>query len=223
MRQMASVARKILSCSVLSLIAGFAMASVTPRAEIYSPDAAPPAVDIALAIADEVPETLPEKGPEIPWAIEPARNIRIQLPGFSHHFSEPAAAKYGKKWNEKNYGAGIELRDPIEAAGWNKWSVLESAGFMKDSLGAWGSYAGAALQKRLINSDYTVDFGPSFWILYRTFDFGGPHLLTPAILPSLSIDHKPSGWGVNSILIPGFKWDNREMPTVLWVGITKAF
>lgn len=153
--------------------------------------------------------------------IEKSRDVRVQLPGFSHHFSAPAAA--GRKWNEKNYGAGLELRDPINDPNWTGWSTLESAGLMKDSLGVWGGYAGVAWQKRFLDAKYTLDFGPSFWLLWRTLDFDGPHLLIPIVLPSLSVENKADGWGMNSVLIPGFRWHDKEMPTVLWIGITKSY
>lgn len=181
-------------------------------------------ISISSDIAAYVDDGISSPKPAAKKAIPPSRDIRVQLPGFSHHFSEPAAARYGKKWNEQNYGIGIEFRDPIGRPDWDGWSTLESAGLMKDSLGAWGGYAGMALQKRFVDDgEYTLDFGPSFWLMWRTFDFGGPHLLVPAVLPSLSAEDKSSGWGVNSILIPGFRWKNREMPTVLWIGITKSY
>jgi len=185
---------------------------------------------VKVALSDEIPASptsSPEKNDDSKEAtmkpIETSRDLRIQLPGFSHHFSAPAAAQYGRKWNEKNYGIGIELRDPISNPNWSDWSTLESAGLMKDSLGAWGGYAGVAVQKRFVDEKYTVDFGPSFWLLWRTLDFDGPHLFIPAVLPSLSIENKANGWGLNSVLIPGFRWHDKEMPTVLWIGITRSY
>jgi hypothetical protein len=195
-------------------------------AEAFSGIAAGVDIDTSgdLPVSSEaMPPGEEEPKESAPKSIEPSRDIRIQLPGFSHHFSAPAAAKYGKKWNEQNYGIGVEMRDPMPEPNWAGWSTLDSAGLMKDSLGVWGGYAGVALQKRLVDNDYTLDLGPSFWLLWRTFDFGGPHMFVPAILPSLSIEHRESGWGLNSVLIPGFRWHTREMPTVLWVGITKSY
>lgn len=220
---MASVTAKI----SLPNFALFAALSVIISAAAYAeePTNTVPqiTVDIAAATESEALPSVPAEQASALIVMTPSRNVRVQLPGFSHHFSDPIAAKHGKKWNEKNYGIGLEFRDPVDTENWNRWSTLKSAGLMKDSLGAWGGYATVTLQKRIINNEYTVDAGPALGIFWRTFNFGGPHRLMPAILPSLSIEHKKSGWGINSILIPGFKWRDRKMPTVLWVGITKSY
>lgn len=166
--------------------------------------------------------------PDLRWDLEPRRRVTVQLPGMSHHFSEPkdrhGRVLRNRHYNERNWGIGMQAEEPLAREGWQDWVVKYSAGVLKDSLDAMGLYAGVTLQERVLDKqDYSVDAGAGGFVFYRTLRFGGPHLLVPAVLPVLSVLHKPTQIGLNALAIPRFTISGREMPAVVFVQFTRAF
>lgn len=191
------------------------LAAWLPRA------AAAPSVMTAMASDTDAQGGVPK-----PWP-EPVRHLTIQLPGMSHHFDPPmdkqGNALPGRKFNEKNWGIGVQLEHALGGE-WERWITKTSFGVMKDSLDAMGLYAGHAWQKRLVDGDMVgVDLGGGAFLFYRTLRFGGPHLLVPGLLPVLSVTHKPWQLGVNLVAVPRCRVGGGTMPRVIYLQFTKAF
>ena len=196
-----------------------ALALLLPLACLATEAASP----VTLAVApdpDAADKTLQE-------ALASARHLTIQLPGMSHHFSRPTDKDgnvlTGRKFNEQNWGIGIQLESALSGE-WEGWVTKTSFGVLKDSLDAMGLYAGHTVQKRwLDNPVYSVDAGAGAFLFYRTLQFDGPHRLIPAVLPVLSAQHKATRLGLNVVAVPPFKVHSGKMPGVLYVQFTKAF
>jgi hypothetical protein len=76
----------------------------------------------------------------------------VQLAGVSHHFSAPRAV--GREWNEQHDGLGVQ-RSRLEDG-----RVLRySAGYMRDSHGKQGLYAGLSLSRHLQYFSHSLDYG----------------------------------------------------------------
>jgi hypothetical protein len=160
------------------------------------------------------------------WEAAP-RHLTIQLPGMSHHFSSPTSKSgrvlKNREYNERNWGIGVQLEKPLTGS-WDQWVTKTSFGLMKDSLNAMGAYAGYTVQKRLADGEtFSADLGGGGFLFYRTLRFDGPHLLVPAVLPVLSVLHKPTQVGVNVVAVPEFKTDKGKMPGVVYLQFTKSF
>jgi hypothetical protein len=157
----------------------------------------------------------------------PVRQLTLQLPGMSHHFTPPTD-KHGnempdREFNEQNWGLGIQFERPL-TGDWSLWVSKVSFGVMKDSLNAMGAYGGYTLQKRVMDEpSVSVDLGGGGFLFYRTLQFDGPHLLVPALLPVLSAEYKPMRLGVNVVAAPKCKVSGGTMPGVIYVQFTKAF
>jgi len=157
----------------------------------------------------------------------PPRELTVQLPGMSHHFSRPkdrhGNVMPGRKFNEQNWGIGVQLERPLSGQ-WDQWVTKTSLGVMKDSLDAYGVYAGHVWQKRAVDgADYNVDLGGGGFLFYRTLRFNGPHVLVPAVLPVLSVEHKATHFGVNVVVVPQCRVSGGTMPGVIYMQFTKAF
>lgn len=175
-------------------------------------------LDIARADMTDTPMKL---------TLESKRHFTLQLPGFSHHFDKPrykdGTYVQGRKFNERNWGIGAQFEDPMGEE-WADWVRKVSFGIMKDSLDAFGLYAGATLQKRAYDSPYfSVEVGGGAFLFYRTLQFDGKHLLVPAVLPVVSALHKPSGAGANVVFVPQFETSKGTMPGVIYLQLTKQF
>ena len=89
---------------------------------------------------------------------------------------------------------------------------------------AYGLYAGHAWQKRLVDgAEYSVELGGGGFLFYRTLRFNGPHVLVPAVLPVLSVEHKATHFGVNVVVVPQCRVSGGTMPGVIYMQFTKAF
>jgi hypothetical protein len=183
--------------------------------------AAPPPVNVFSAANVNADDTVVN---ELPG---PLRQLTIQLPGMSHHFTPPTDRHGhempGRKFNEQNWGIGIQLERAL-SDDWAQWVTKASLGVMKDSLNAMGAYGGYTLQKRVIDDGaMSVDLGGGGFVFYRTLQFDGPHLLVPALLPVLSAEHKGLRLGINVVAAPRCRVSGGTMPGVIYVQFTKAF
>lgn len=178
---------------------------------------------IMLAAADVPP---PTDAVARPWP-SPMRNVTVQLPGMSHHFDDPVdedgQLMPGRKYNERNWGLGVQLERNLDGA-WAGWVGKTAFGAMKDSLNEMGAYAGHTWQKRLVEtSDLTLDAGGGAFLFYRTLAFNGPHVLVPAVLPVLSATQKNWGIGFNLVAVPRVKLPDGTMPGVVYAQFTKGY
>jgi Antimicrobial peptide resistance and lipid A acylation protein PagP len=161
-----------------------------------------------------------------PWP-SPVQHLTVQLPGMSHHFSKPlnkhGREMPGREYNERNWGIGVQLEGRL-TGDWDQWVTKTSFGLMKDSLNAMGVYAGHVWQKRMIDGEsFTADAGGGGFLFYRTLRFNGPHTLVPAVLPVLSIEHKATQLGMNTVFVPKCKISGGTMPAVIFLQFTKSF
>lgn len=170
---------------------------------------------------------LDQADPMFKQSLERKSGLAVQLPGFSHHFDKPrykdGSLVRGRQFNENNWGIGAQLEVPLDGA-WQGWVRKTSFGIMKDSLDAYGVYAGAAWQKRVYDSGtLSADIGGGAFLFYRTLQFDGKHLLVPAVLPVMSALHKGTGLGANLVLVPQFKTSNGTLPGVVYLQFTQQF
>jgi len=142
----------------------------------------------------------------------------LQVSGISYHFSPPSGKYALKKWNEQNWGLGLEYRKNTRPGYWLK----ATGGFMLDSTDTWSTYVGAALQKRLVDGEVSVDAGAAGFIFYRGLENGRKRLL-PAVLPVVSIEHRATGLGLNLLAVPEFKAQGMHSPTVVFAQLTYRF
>ena len=127
---------------------------------------------------------------------EAGDTTELHLPGISHHFGAPKQA--GKSWNEFHDGLGIQSTRVR-----SDYVRRITAGFKRDSFGKQGLYAGASFGVRLIDGTVAVDAAVAPMLLYRTTKFdSSARKLIPIVLPTLAIDHKPSGIGANLTILP---------------------
>lgn len=151
----------------------------------------------------------------------PERRWALHLPGTSHHFNPPTAP--GRHWNEWHPSLGLEHRAPLDER-WPGWTRRLAGGLLKDSLARWGGYAAASAQRRLWeNAHWRVEAGAGAFVFYRTFDWERERRLMPAVLPVVSVEHRPSGLGANVLAVPHFRTRSGEMPGVLFAQLTLAF
>jgi Antimicrobial peptide resistance and lipid A acylation protein PagP len=186
---------------------------------------------VAPAVAQGLPTGEPATSPADdaeahPWP-SPVRHLTVQLPGMSHHFDPPldkhGDPMQGRKFNEKNWGIGLQFERTLEGD-WNEWITKTSFGVMKDSLDAMGAYAGHTWQKRVHDGDtFIADLGGGGFLFYRTLRFDGPHRWVPAVLPVLSVTHKPWQLGINLVAVPRCHVSGGTMPNVIYMQFTKAF
>jgi len=209
----------MLSAVVLTTLA--AASAVPPE----GPPAAP--APAAAAPAPTAAAPAPVADPPLAWNLEPARRLTLQLPGMSHHFDKPTDSQ-GRTWryrryNERNWGIGLQFEEVMGADTPSPWIMKSSFGLMRDSLDAMGLYAGRTFQRRLADSPrHSVDLGVGAFLFYRTLRFDGPHVLVPALLPAVSLQHKPTGFGVNLVALPRVKYGSGQMPGVVYAQFTKA-
>jgi len=156
---------------------------------------------------------------DLRWDLSGKPTLAIQLPGMSHHFDEPETE--GRKFNETHLGIGLEWRTK-----WNDngWVFKRSVGVMQDSLNMWGGYGGLVWQKELLDHEtWSAELGGGVFLFYRALRFEGERGWVPAVLPALSIEHKPTKIGVNILLVPRFNTSNGKMPGVIYAQFTKRF
>lgn len=174
---------------------------------------------LAFAATPHAQAQVTTSDPALMWDLTSQANLALQLPGMSHHFEEPKEP--GRRWNENNTGIGLEWRSPV---GTNGWTNKTTVGLMRDSHGKWGGYGGYAWQYRLVDgASWQLDAGAGAFLFYRTVKFDGKLKLVPGVLPVLSIEHKPSGYGMNVLFVPNVKIGNYDMPAVLYAQFTKRF
>ena len=128
-------------------------------------------------------------------------SVELQLPGLSHHFSDPQLP--GRSWTDFHDGLGVQLTQRHQT-----WVVRYTAGFMRDSFNNQGAYAGGSVGVRLLEGSVEIDLSAAPMLLYRTtrFDdqFGrAPLKLIPVVMPLLSFEHRASGIGGNLTVLPG--------------------
>lgn len=129
-------------------------------------------------------------------AREAQRSTELQLPGISHHFSAPKVA--GRSWNEFHDGIGVQFSN--FADGRVRRAIV---GFMRDSYGKQGAYAGVAYGVRLHDAAVSIDLAAAPMLLLRTVNFDSTaRKLIPIVLPTLSFEHKASRIGGNLTVLP---------------------
>jgi hypothetical protein len=171
---------------------------------------------------------LPDLGDSASKLIEPKRQVTLQLPGFSHHFQKPVhkdgSPVVGRDYNERNWGLGAQFEDPVKTEGWEQWVRKASFGLMKDSLDTWGPYAGVIWQRRVVNNEsISADLGGGGFLFYRAVQFDGKRTVVPALLPVVSMVHKPTGLGANLVYVPTVHTKNGRMSSVMYLQFTKEF
>lgn len=126
-------------------------------------------------------------------------SIELQLPGVSHHFGAPKVA--GRSWNEFHDGFGVQF---TEVRGMRADRVRRAtAGFMRDSFGKQGLYAGVSYGLRLHDEGVSIDAAAAPMLLLRTVNFDSTaRKLIPIVLPTVSVHHKASGIGGNLTVLP---------------------
>jgi hypothetical protein len=154
------------------------------------------------------------------WDLTSRPTLAVQLPGMSYHFQDPEATD--RKWNETHLGIGIEWRSKWND---NDWVFKKSLGLMRDSVESWGAHGGLVWQKEFLpdSTTWSAALGPGLFAFYRALHFDGKREWLPAILPVLSLEHRPSGFGLNVLYVPHFKTRDGEMPAVLFAQFTKRF
>ena len=147
------------------------------------------------------------------------QSLELQLPGFSHHFGSPQQA--GRSWRDFHDGLGVQMTTR------NTNTVVRyTGGFMRDSFGNQGAYAGVALGLRLHEGDFEVDVSAAPMLLYRTTRFDDQHgsaplKLIPVIMPLLSFEHRPSGIGGNLTVLPGGNFGkDLQFPGLIYLQFT---
>jgi hypothetical protein len=135
----------------------------------------------------------------LPAAARAERSIELHLPGISHHFGVPKVE--GRSWNELHDGLGVQFTD-VSGASHDRVRRL-TAGFMRDSFGKQGLYAGASYGLRLADDAVSIDALVSPMLLLRTVNFDSTaRKLIPIVLPTVSFQHKASGVGGNLTVLP---------------------
>jgi hypothetical protein len=144
----------------------------------------------------------------------------LQLAGVSHHFSPPQAA--GREWNQSHDGLGLQ-RTRLE----DGRALRYSAGFMRDSHGKQGLYAGLSYSLHGQRHGHALDLGVAPMLLWRTTRFDSarygpaPHRLVPALLPIVNYQHLPSGVGANITAMPQVRLsDDLQYPALVFVQFT---
>lgn len=144
----------------------------------------------------------------------------LQLAGVSHHFSPPQAA--GREWNQTHDGLGLQ-RTRLE----DGRTLRYSAGFMRDSHGKQGLYAGVSYSLHGQRHGHALDLGVAPMLLWRTTRFDSarygpaPHRLVPALLPMINYQHLPSGVGANITAMPQVRLgEDLQYPALVFVQFT---
>jgi hypothetical protein len=183
---------------------------------------------LAAALSASAPPPDPRADPPLVWDLKSVRRLNVQLPGLSHHFSKPTERNgmEGRRYNEHHWGIGLEFEDPAPTTPGDgrPWITRTSFGLIKDSLDAMGLYAGRTIQRRVLDkAAFSVDVGAGAFLFLRTMQFDGPHRLVPAVLPVISVSHKPTRLGVNAVLVPEFTIKGNKMPGVFFLQFTYGF
>lgn len=156
-------------------------------------------------------------GETLAWDLESRPALTLLLPGMSHHFDAPEDS--ARRWNETHAGLGLAWRSKWDETG---WYLKTAIGTMHDSVESWGAYGGVAWQYRMFDgASWLVDAGGGIFLFYRAVQFDGPHIWLPGALPVLSAEHRPTGLGLNVLYVPNVKFDAGEMPSVIYVQLTK--
>lgn len=143
----------------------------------------------------------------------------LRLAGMSHHFEPPRARD--RSWNENHDGLGIQRSLRRDGR------VLRySAGYMRDSHGKQGLYAGLALSRHVQYHAHSLDLGVAPMLLWRTTRFDSarlgpaPHRLVPALLPVLAYEFVPAGIGAHLTAMPQVKIGQAEYPGMVFLQFT---
>ncbi len=149
----------------------------------------------------------------------------MQMPGMSHHFDKPR--KRGAQWNESHDGFGLQRSVALDDGIGSGWVWRDSVGVMVDSFGNPGGYAGAGPAWRERRANFDIDAGLAPMLLYRTTRFDdwrgpAPMRLIPAVLPTLTLQHRPSGAGANIIAVPSMNLGgDYRMPGLVFLQFTR--
>jgi hypothetical protein len=159
---------------------------------------------IATARADELERS--------PWA--------LQVSGYTHHF-QGTHRRAHPDWNSNNAGLGIQYDMPGQAA--SPWTTVLSAGFMRDSYGTEGLYAGAARLYRINDSRIQARIGGGAFAAYRALDWDDSRKLTLLIMPILSFEDTRSGLGLNITASPSIRYNSRKLASFIFFQGTYRF
>lgn len=142
----------------------------------------------------------------------------LHLPAFSHHFRDPKGRN--RRWSEEHPGIGLEWRDRR-----NDGTVLKySAGVVRDSFKVWGGYAGVSWQKEFqVSSTWRAEAGATALLWYRAMKFDSDPELVLGAAPMLSVEHIPTGLGMNVFVVPSAKIGSRRLIGATIVQLTKTF
>ncbi len=148
----------------------------------------------------------------------PGLEKALHLPAFSQHFKDPK--ERNRRWSEEHPGIGIEWRDRR-----NDGTVLKySTGIVRDSFSVWGGYAGVSWQKELYASTtWRIDAGATALLWYRALKFEGSPELVPGVAPVLSLEHVPTGVGVNVFVVAPAKIGSWRIHGATIAQFTKTF
>lgn len=184
---------------------------------------------VLAASAPALSATTPELRAPLPsepgYDAEAGGRFALQLSGISHHFE--ASPRTGHAWNELNTGLGLQYR---AAAPWlgRRWSLLVGGGTLKDSFGVHGGYAAAVPQFRLLTAGgVSARLGLGMQLSRRGMYYADTDAVrTETVLhpvPVLSVEHAPSGLGVNIVAAPGVSIGKTSTQPFVFAQLTKAF
>jgi hypothetical protein len=149
---------------------------------------------------------------EQPWV--------LQMSGTAQHFKEPENER--RRWNQKNWGLGVQYE---QAESWPGWTRVYSAGYMKDSLGVGGLYAGVVELNELgVVQSVQFQAGIGLFGLWRTFGWKPEHKFVVAPLPVMHVEDLRTGVGLNVLVTPPVSFgSDKKVPGFAFFQLTKRF
>lgn len=134
-------------------------------------------------------------------AAQPVRDhnkgLSVVVSGISHHFKDPKGE--GREFNERNAGIGLQYDHPLT----EKLGVRPFVGTLRDSFNGNGWYAGTFLTYELLaNERWSFKPMAGLYTAHRAKNFDRDMYQLTTIAPAFSLEHKPSGLGVNIMVAP---------------------
>lgn len=146
------------------------------------------------------------------------KGFSLVVSGISHHFKDPKGA--GREFNESNLGLGLQYDHPLTP----KLGLRPFVGTLRDSFNGEGWYAGTFLTYELLaNERWSFKPMAGLYTAYRAKNFDRDMYQLTTIAPAFSLEHKPSGWGVNVMVAPPQVRLNKSFVGFVFVQATKRF
>lgn len=145
-----------------------------------------------------------ETSPEIRSVIERSR-LSLLLAGYAHHFREERCRSC-----RRDFVPGIGLAWDAARHSALPLTLSVVGGVQNDSYGATGGYAGAVAAYGWSGAGLEWKAGLGAFAFYRAKNSHRDMETVVTALPTLSIEHAPSGWGLDMILAPNFRRDGKD-------------